>query len=289
MSCAWVSADTRDLTRLGLRTRQSAGARRFAIFDDVSGFGAPTVLLHRHGHGFMLLHDWAPLGILVDRPYNSADAVWFQEIFCRYPLRGSMDVSAEPGAPREITYAYKPTLIGAPFEFRLAPAGLEWRKGGRGDCIPYERIRRLRLSFRPVNMQSYRFLAEIWAPGAPKLQVSSTSWRSMMEQERHDAEYAAFIAELHRRMAAAGSTASFEAGSPPVIYWLGAAVFAAICLALAALIVRALQAGAFTAAALVGGFLALSLWQVGMFFRRNRPATYRPDALPDQVMPQARE
>jgi hypothetical protein len=200
-----------------------------------------------------------------------------------------MDISAEPGAPRHVTYAYKPALFGAPFEFRLAPTGLEWRKGGLGDRIPYGRIRRLRLSFRPVNMQSDRFLAEIWATGAPKLQVSSTSWRSMMEQERHDAEYTTFIAELHRRMAAAGSTASFEAGSPPVIYWLGAVVFAAVCLALAALAVRALQAGAFAAAAIVGGFLALCLWQMGTFFRRNRPATYRPDALPAQVMPQGDE
>src|SRR5262249_2724890 len=100
------------------------------------------------------------------------------------------------------------------------------------------------------------------------------------------AEYAAFIAELHRRMAAAGSTASFEAGSPPVIYWLGAVTLAALCLALAALAVRALQARAFAAAAIVGAFLALSLWQMGPFFRRNRPASYRPDALPEQVMPQ---
>jgi hypothetical protein len=63
MSCAWIlagarGAHARALTRhLGLRARQSAGAWRFAIFDNVNGFGAPTVLLHRHEHGFMPLHD----------------------------------------------------------------------------------------------------------------------------------------------------------------------------------------------------------------------------------------
>ena len=52
------SDDAPDLTRqLGLRTRQAAGARRLAIFDNVNVFGAPTVLLHRHEHGFMPLHD----------------------------------------------------------------------------------------------------------------------------------------------------------------------------------------------------------------------------------------
>jgi len=63
MSCAWVLADARGanargLTRqLGLRARQSDGARRLVVCDNVNGFGAPTVLLHHHEHGFMLLHD----------------------------------------------------------------------------------------------------------------------------------------------------------------------------------------------------------------------------------------
>ena len=63
MSCAWVlvdalSDDAPDFTRqLGLRARQSADTRRLAIFDNVNVFGAPTVLLHCHEHGFMPLHD----------------------------------------------------------------------------------------------------------------------------------------------------------------------------------------------------------------------------------------
>jgi hypothetical protein len=63
MSCAWVLADARatdarDLTRqLGLLARQSADAWWLAIFHNVNRFGAPTVLLHCHEHGFMPLHD----------------------------------------------------------------------------------------------------------------------------------------------------------------------------------------------------------------------------------------
>jgi hypothetical protein len=40
-----------------------------------------------------------------------------------------------------------------------------------------------------------------------------------------------------------------------------------------------------TSAAIVAAFLAFYLWQAGNFFRRNRPGTYRPDALPADVMP----
>jgi hypothetical protein len=198
-----------------------------------------------------------------------------------------MDVSSqcEPDASRDLIYAYKPSLLGAPFEFRLTQTALEWSRGRLADRVPYDRIRRLRLSFRPVTMQSHRFVAEIWYVAGPKLEICSTSWRSVVEQERHDAGYCAFIAELHRRIAAVGAGVSFEAGSPVVLYWIGVALFAGASLALAALTARALQVGATGGAAIVGGFLALFLWQVGTFLRRNRPATYEPDTLPPEVLP----
>jgi hypothetical protein len=198
-------------------------------------------------------------------------------------MSASPDEDSDP--PGDPIYAYKPSLLGAPFEFRLTATALAWSKGRFADRVPYDRIRRLRLSFRPATMQSHRFLAEIWPVSGPKLMIASTSWRSMMEQERHDADYSAFLAELHRRIAAAGGQASFEAGSPPAIYWLGVVVFAGAALALAGLTVRALKLGEIAAAAIVGGFLVLFLWQVGTFLRRNRPGRYRPDAIPAQVLP----
>jgi hypothetical protein len=49
--------------------------------------------------------------------------------------------------------------------------------------------------------------------------------------------------------------------------------------------VRSLQAGAAGGAVFVVIFLGVFLWQAGTFFRRNRPGTYAPDALPSLVMP----
>jgi hypothetical protein len=188
-------------------------------------------------------------------------------------------------ASDELTYAYKPSLMGAPFEFRLTESALEWRKGNYADRVPYDRIRRVRLSFRPVTMQTHRFQAEIWPAAGPKLIVASSSWRSMVEQERHDATYGPFLAALHQRIAAHGGRPSLEAGMPVLMFWVALLVFGAACFALAGLTVRALQIGELPGAAIVGGFLALFLWQVGTFLRRNRPATYRLEELPEQVMP----
>jgi hypothetical protein len=188
-------------------------------------------------------------------------------------------------AAGDVIYGYKSSLMGAPFEFRLAPDALEWRKGQFAGRTPYDRIRRIRLSFRPMTMQNYRFLAEVWPMDGPKLKIASTSWKSLVEHERFDTGYRTFVTELSRRVGAAGGQTLFDTGSPPLLYWPGVVMLLVASLAIAALTVRALQTGAWSGAAFVGAFLALFLWQAGNFFRRNRPGTYRPGAVPPQVLP----
>jgi len=199
------------------------------------------------------------------------------------PEHGSAD--ATDGHTVDPTYAFKSSLMGAGFELRLAIDGLEWRRGGQAGRVPYDRIRRIRLSFRPMTMQNYRFLAEVWTADGPKLQIASTSWKSLFEHERFDAPYRAFVIELCRRVGAAKDLTLFETGSPAWIYWPGVAVFVAASLALAGLIVRALMTEIWSGAAFVAAFLALFLWQAGNIFRRNRPGTFSPDAVPPQVLP----
>jgi hypothetical protein len=184
----------------------------------------------------------------------------------------------------DVSYSYKSSVIGAPFEFRLASDALHWEKGGSRGHTPYRQIRRVRLGFRPMTMQNYRFITEIWTEG-PKLTIASTSWKSMVEYERLDAPYRAFVAELCRRIGAAGGRTVFQTGSPVLLYWIGVIVFIGAALALAGLIVRALQIGAWSGAAFIAAFLGLFLWQAGNFFRRNRPGPFRPDAIPDSVLP----
>jgi hypothetical protein len=107
----------------------------------------------------------------------------------------------------------------------------------------------------------------------------------MVEQERFDRDYAAFVTELHRRLATAGVAAQFSAGLPAAIYWVGAAMFAAVMIAMAVLIVRSLQTQQWSAAAVVGVFFVVFAVQIGNYFRRNRPGRYRPDAIPPELLP----
>lgn len=189
------------------------------------------------------------------------------------------DPAADP------VYIHKPSLMGAPWELRLRPEALEWRTGRHEGRIAYARVTRVRLSFRPVTMQTRRFLAEVWSAGGPRLSIASTSWRSMVEQAAQDQAYGAFMRELHRRIAAAGAAPAFDRGSPALLYWPGLAVFVGVVAGFAVLIVQALDIGAYGGAAVVGAFFALFAWQGGTYFRRNRPGRYRPDALPADLVP----
>ncbi len=198
-------------------------------------------------------------------------------------MQATMADTAEP--PHEPVYAYKPSLMGAPWEFRLRPDRLQWTAGTRTGAILYRDIQRVRLSFRPVTMQPYRFLAEIWSLGAPKLTIASTSWRGMLEQERLDHPYRDFILALHQRIAAADARPALDAGSHAYLYWPGFAVFAVMAIGVAALLVRALQQESWPATLFLAGFFALLLWQIGGFFRRNRPRRYNADAIPEDILP----
>jgi hypothetical protein len=191
-------------------------------------------------------------------------------------------MDAEAASP---DYSYKPSLMGTPWTFRLAPDGLHWSIGRAAGVTPYRDIRQIRLGFRPVTMQSYRFIMEIWAHKGPKLTIASSSWKSLMEQERLDAGYVRFVRGLHEQIAAAGGTPRLKAGSLALLYWPGLVIFAGICLTVAALVVRAAQQGETAAFLFLAGFFGLLLWQIGGFFKRNRPRVYRLDAIPPDILP----
>lgn len=189
------------------------------------------------------------------------------------------------GVPADIEYAYKPSLMGGIWILRLAPDAMEWSIGTMSGRVPYDKIRAIRLSFRPVTMQSYRFLAEIWADKSPKIPVASASWKSLMEQERLDEGYSRFIEALHEKIAQAGGTPRLQAGAIAVLYWPGLVIFIGICVAMIGLMIRAIQQGETTAMLFLFGFFLVLVWQLGGFFKRNLPRRYTLDAIPADILP----
>ena len=49
-------------------------------------------------------------------------------------MEGPDSEENSPTGASDIAYAYKPSLMGAPFEFGLTSHALEWRRGTRGNA-----------------------------------------------------------------------------------------------------------------------------------------------------------
>lgn len=197
------------------------------------------------------------------------------------PMQATLTTEGAPASH----YAYKASLIGAAHRFELLDDGLSWRIAGKSGVWPYAQIAAIRLSYRPISMQSRRFRADIDSAGGGRIAVLSTSWQTASLMAPQDRDYRVFIVELHARMETAGSTASLNGGLRPRIYAAAVTLLALVAVAIAGLFVRAIATGEWPGALFLVGFTALFGWQIGGFIRRNRPRAYTFDRLPETLLP----
>ena len=191
-----------------------------------------------------------------------------------------------PSEPSPQThYAYKASLIGSAHQFELTDAGLSWQVSGRSGVWPYRDIASLRLSYRPSSMQARRFRADIKSIGGYRVTVLSTTWQTVSLMTPQDHGYRAFITELHRRMAEAGSKAALIGGIGPKTYATALVLLTLLAIAMVGLLTRALLTGEFIGALFLVGFAVLFAWQIGGFVKRNRPRSYSFGDLPDGLLP----
>jgi hypothetical protein len=197
--------------------------------------------------------------------------------------KGFRPLSNEPSSGAH--YAYKASLIGAAYQFELTGDGLSWRVAGKSAVWPYAGIAAIRLSFRPVSMQSRRFRADIENADGGRIVLLSTSWQSAALMAPQDQDYRVFITQLHARMAEAGSRAKLIGGLTPRIYAAAVILLTLVAVAISGLFIRAVATHEFAGALFLVGFAVLFGWQIGGFIRRNRPQTYTFDALPAALLP----
>ena len=183
------------------------------------------------------------------------------------------------------TYVYKASLIGSAYRFELTEHRLAWHVAGRSGLWPYADLTAIRLSYRPISMQPRRFRADIEHIGGARIAVLSTTWQTVTLMTPQDNDYRAFIIELHRRMAEAGSRAMLVGGLKPGLYHAGLALLAMVAVSMTGLLIRALATGEWSGALFLVGFAALFGWQIGGFVRRNRPQKYVFGELPEELLP----
>jgi hypothetical protein len=188
-------------------------------------------------------------------------------------------------AAADVRYAFKASLIGAAHQFELTDGGLSWRIAGKSGVWPYAAISAVRLSYRPMSMQSRRFRADIENTDGARIVIFSTSWQTVTLMAPQDQDYRAFITQLHARMAKAASRAALIGGIGPKSWAAGMVLLTLVAVAVSGLFVRAIATGEFAGALFLVGFAALFGWQIGGFVRRNRPRAYSFDDLPQALLP----
>lgn len=192
-------------------------------------------------------------------------------------------LNANEGQAAETHYAYKASLIGSAQQFELADEGLVWTIGGKSASWRYEEIAAVRLSYRPVSMQSRRFRSDIENVRGESLTILSTSWQTVALMATQDEAYRSFVTQLHWRLA--GGEVALVAGLRPGVYILATTVVAILAVALTGLMIRAILTGQTIGAFFILGFAALFAWQIGGFMRRNRPRNYTLDSIPKDLLP----
>jgi hypothetical protein len=222
------------------------------------------------------------------------DGVLYAKARRRANLPGT-PVDAMTAEPRELTdpieaesgnhYAYRASLIGGARRFDLMQDGLAFQIGNSSGVWRYGSISTVRLSFRPISMQSRRFRADLANADGERLSVVSTSWQTVALMAPQDEAYRAFLVALHRKMSAAGSRAELVGGLKPLVYNAALAVLAVLTVAMVGLLARAVATGEWAGIVFILGFAALFGWQIGGFIHRNKPRRYTFEALPKELLP----
>ena len=199
-------------------------------------------------------------------------------------LKSRAPSAADPG-PAGDHYVYRASLVGSAYQFELTEDGLSFRAGRKSGVWPYASIALVRLSFRPVSMQSRRFRADIENRNGERIVVLSTTWQTVALMAPQDRDYRAFIVRLHARLAEAGGQVTLNGGLRPAVYAASVAILALVFVAMAGLLARALATGEFYGALFIVGFAAIFGWQIGGFIRRNKPRNYTFDDMPKELLP----
>jgi hypothetical protein len=184
-----------------------------------------------------------------------------------------------------LRYAFRASLIGSAHQFELTEQGLSWRVAGRTGLWPYADIAAVRLSYRPVSMQSRRFRADISNADGARLAILSTSWQTAALMAPQDRDYRVFIVALHARMAKAASRPVLAGGLGPRLYAAAIVCVTLLAVAMTGLLLRSVATAEWAGALFLIGFAALFAWQVGGFIARNRPLAYTFDDLPKALLP----
>lgn len=187
--------------------------------------------------------------------------------------------------PGITTYQHRAKPYAPEARFTLEDDHVAISQGNRSGNFPYADIVLIRLLYKPRNTTNEGYQAKLYRRDRKTASLTNTSWKSLVELERQDLEYNAFVAALIKRIAAANPSVVLEAGMPRWLYAMTAAAGLVAISALLLVLWHALRNGSWPVAMLVLGLCAYFLWWTYRYLSRNRPRPFRTDEIPPDVLP----
>lgn len=204
------------------------------------------------------------------------------------------DVAASDSAAAEgLTYAYQPRLGGAGTRLTLDGDVLGFAVGPREGRLDLRDVSGVRLVFQPAKFAHASFEMRLRTWDGRRLKLGSVSRVSLTGVRDQGAEYAAFVRALHERLGRLGASGAIR-GHPPVAFtggfshlrwWVTAAVGLAALAVMVGVLGFALIDRQWVVAAFIAALSAFTALPMVEMISRNKPVTYRPDAIPPQLLP----
>jgi hypothetical protein len=174
--------------------------------------------------------------------------------------------------------------------WRLLPDALELQGGPTAGAdvvlrFPYRDITGVRLSYAPSRFDHARYRCDLRMRWGQQIAILSTHYAGIADFEDRAATYGPFMRGLIARVGAANPAASFRSGKNPVAY----ALEHLFLFAMVVLLVFVLSTIGF---AYVGEtswvkffIITASIPLLIVYARKNWPGRFRPDAIPEDVLP----
>ncbi len=187
-------------------------------------------------------------------------------------------------------YRLRANAFVKPRIYRLTEDALTWEEeGGKLDGVFYDGIAEVQLAFAPTRIATNRYRARIILKAGGMAELFNMDYRGFASFAEHDADYVAFLTELHRRLAAHGKGVVFRHGNSPTGYILNVAltIFIFVMIALAFLLL--FSWGGPLVAIVKLAILLFFVPVLVRYLRKARPGTYDPLNLPAAVLPTTEE
>lgn len=182
-------------------------------------------------------------------------------------------------------YRQNPRPTGQEIAYRLDGHRLTVDSGRKVSEVQLGAVEEVRLSFEPRSLAHNVLRTRLRLTDGRSITLTSITWRSMIQAERQDQDYGAFVRRLVGAIAAANPGARFVAGKNPLL-WAASAIVAGILLvAMAVFAWRAFQMGAQGTALMTLAVMGLGVWQLEPIVRLNKPRSFDPKDPPRDLVP----